>query len=75
MTHPVIEEWAREANRVQKILETASIKLGDVATDVLGVSGRAMIEALIAGDRPRGSSTSGAAQAVTRSSSPTAAIA
>jgi transposase len=40
------DEWARarEANRVQKILETANIKLGDVATDVLGVSGRAMIE-------------------------------
>jgi len=47
----LIEERAREANRVQKILETANIKLGDVATDVLGVSGRAMIEAMIAGER------------------------
>jgi transposase len=36
-------------NRIQKVLETANIKLGSVATDVLGVSGRAMIEALIGG--------------------------
>jgi hypothetical protein len=34
----LVEERTREANRVQKILETANIKLGDVATDVLGVS-------------------------------------
>jgi transposase len=47
----LVEERAREANRVQKILETANIKLGDVATDVLGVSGRAMIEAMIEGER------------------------
>lgn len=47
----LIEERAREANRVQKVLETANIKLGDVATDVLGASGRAMLHALIAGER------------------------
>src|SRR5438445_8275937 len=47
----LIEERAREANRVQKVLETANIKLGDVATDVLGASGRAMLKALIAGER------------------------
>jgi transposase len=42
------------ANRVQKVLEDANIKLAAVATDVLGVSGRAMIHALIAGhDDPR----------------------
>jgi transposase len=34
---------------VQKVLESANIKLASVATDVLGVSGRAMLEALIAG--------------------------
>ena len=34
---------------IQKVLEDANIKLAAVATDVLGVSGRAMIEALIAG--------------------------
>ena len=38
-------------NRIQKVLETANIKLGSVASDVLGVSGRRMIEALIAGEK------------------------
>lgn len=37
------------ANRVQKVLETANIKLGDVATDVLGASGRAMLRRWSAG--------------------------
>src|SRR5947208_11740823 len=37
-------------NRIKKILEDANIKLGSVASDVLGVSGRAMIEALIRGE-------------------------
>ena len=39
------------ANRIQKILEDANVKLGSVATDVLGVSGRAMLKALIKGQR------------------------
>jgi transposase len=47
----LVQERAREANRVQKTLETANIKLGDVATDVLGVSGLAMLRALVAGER------------------------
>jgi transposase len=47
-TH-LIEERAREVNRLQKVLEDANLKLGSVATDVLGVSGRAMIEAMLAG--------------------------
>ena len=47
----LIEERAREANRVQKVLETANIKLGSVVTRVLGVSARAMLKALIAGDQ------------------------
>jgi transposase len=38
-------------NRIQKVLETANIKLGSVASDVLGVSGRKMIEALIGGEK------------------------
>ncbi len=37
-------------NRIQKVLAGANIKLASVATDVLGVSGRAMIEQLIAGE-------------------------
>ena len=36
-------------NRIQKVLESANIKLGSVASDVMGVSGRKMIEGLIAG--------------------------
>jgi transposase len=38
-------------NRIQKVLESANIKLGSVASDVLGVSGRKMIEALMAGEK------------------------
>lgn len=38
-------------NRIQKVLETANIKLGSVASDVLGVSGRKMIEGLLAGEK------------------------
>jgi transposase len=45
----LIEDRAREANRIQKVLETANIKLASVVTDVLGVSARAMLKALIAG--------------------------
>src|SRR5579872_1894234 len=37
------------ANRIHKVLQDANIKLSSVASDVLGVSGRAMIESLIAG--------------------------
>jgi transposase len=44
-----IQDRAREANRLQKVLEDANIKLSSVATDVLGVSGRAMLETLVAG--------------------------
>src|SRR5438132_10104007 len=46
----LIRERQREANRLQKLLEDAGIKLACVASDVLGVSGRAMLEALIAGE-------------------------
>jgi transposase len=45
----LIEERARETNRVLKVLETANIRLGSVVTTVLGVSARAMLQALIAG--------------------------
>jgi len=46
-----VQEAARIKNRLQKILEEANIKLGSVATDVLGVSGRLMLNALIAGEQ------------------------
>jgi transposase len=45
----LIQAKASVANRIQKILEDANIKLGSVATDVLGKSGRAMLRAMIAG--------------------------
>ena len=44
-------ERSRHAQRLEKLLEDALIKLSVVATDIMGVSGRAMIEALIAGER------------------------
>ncbi len=45
----LIQERTREAQRLHKVLEDAGIKLACVASDVLGVSGRAMLEALIGG--------------------------
>jgi transposase len=44
-------ERTREAQRLEKELEDAGIKLSTVATDILGVSGRAMLTALIDGER------------------------
>jgi transposase len=44
-------ERARHVQRLEKLLEDALIKLSTVATDIMGVSGRAMLEALIAGRR------------------------
>jgi transposase len=44
-------ERTREAQRLEKELEDAGIKLSAVATDILGVSGRAMLAALIDGER------------------------
>src|SRR5207245_10137614 len=40
---------SRAINRLHKVLEDADIKLASVATDVLGVSGRAMLDALVGG--------------------------
>jgi len=45
----LVQERTAEVNRLQKTLEGANIKLGDVATDILGVSGRRMLRALIDG--------------------------
>ena len=44
-----IEERQREANRLHKILEDTGIKLDCVASNILGTSGRAMLDALVAG--------------------------
>jgi transposase len=45
----LVRERAREVNRIQKTLEGANVKLGDVASDVLGTSGRAILDAMVAG--------------------------
>jgi len=45
----LVAQRADEVNRVQKLLEGANVKLASVATDVLGVSGRAMLAALLDG--------------------------
>jgi len=47
----ITRERGREVQRLEKLLEDAGIKLSSVASDILGVSGRAMLEALIAGQR------------------------
>jgi transposase len=47
----LIERRISEGQRLTKVLEDAGIKIDSVASDLLGVSGRAMIEALIAGER------------------------
>jgi transposase len=44
-----IQERQREANRLHKLLEDTGIKLDCVASDILGKSGRAMLDALVAG--------------------------
>jgi transposase len=45
----LVQERVREVKRVQGVLERANIKLASVVSDIMGVSGRAMLEALIAG--------------------------
>jgi transposase len=45
----MIQGRSRIANRIQQVLETANIKLASVASDVLGVSGRHILEAIISG--------------------------
>ena len=50
----ITRERTREIQRLEKLLEDAGIKLSSVATDITGVSSRAMLEALIAGQRDPG---------------------
>jgi len=45
------EERSRHKQRIEKLLEDSLIKLSTVATDIFGKSGRAMLDALIAGER------------------------
>ncbi len=46
----LVRERAAVVNRLQKVLEQANIKLASVATDVMGASGRAILEALVDGE-------------------------
>jgi len=45
----LVDEASRVSNRIQKVLEDANVKLGSVASNVVGASGRLMLEAIIAG--------------------------
>jgi transposase len=47
----LVQDRARVINRLQAVLEDANIKLAAVVTDIRGVSARAMLEALIVGER------------------------
>jgi len=50
----LVEERARLVNRIQKVLEDANVKLASVASDITGVSGRAILNALLSGqDDPK----------------------
>ncbi len=46
----LVQERSAEVNRLQKTLEGANIKLGDVATDIMGLSSRQMLAALVSGE-------------------------
>jgi transposase len=46
----LVQERSAEVNRLQKTLEGANIKLGDVATDIMGLSSRQMLAALAGGE-------------------------
>jgi transposase len=46
----LVREISQHSLRIQKVLEDANLKLGSVLSDVLGQSGRAMLEAIIAGE-------------------------
>jgi transposase len=50
----LVREHSAVANRIQKLIESGNIKLGQVATDVLGASGRTMLRALARGETDAG---------------------
>ncbi len=60
----LVEERSREVNRIQKVLEGAGIKLSSVATNVVCVSGRSILEAIVSGvDDPEFLASAGQGQA------------
>jgi transposase len=48
----LLSNASAEKNRIQKVLEDANVKLGNVLTDVFGVSGQLMLDALLEGKTP-----------------------
>src|SRR5215469_135868 len=50
----LVEERAREVNRLQKTLEDTNLKLGDVVSDVMGKASRAVLQAIVAGETDPG---------------------
>jgi transposase len=50
----LVEERAREVNRLQKTLEDTNLKLGDVVSDVMGKAARAILQAIVAGETDPG---------------------
>lgn len=47
----LLANLAAEKNRIQKVLEMANVKIGNIVSDVFGVSGQAMINALVTGKK------------------------
>jgi len=45
----LLQDGTRERNRIQKVLEDANVKLGNVLTDISGASGQLMLDALLEG--------------------------
>ena len=62
----MVRERAKEIQRLEKLLEDAGIKLSSVASDISGVSGRLMLDALIAGQRDPGAALDSRVVARTR---------
>ena len=50
----LLQDQNRIQNRIEKVLEDANLKLGSVASDTLGTTGRKILKAVIAGDKDAG---------------------
>lgn len=60
------QEQVRIGNRIRKVLEDANIKLSSVISDVIGVSGRAMLRAMVRGESESGDIGAAGSQTVAR---------
>jgi hypothetical protein len=57
----LVRKQASHVQRIQKTLEDADLKLGSMLTQIMGVSGRAILQALIDGERSRSTTGIGVA--------------